>query len=87
MSGKGGKKRKSKDAGAHVCNQQTETPVASPVTTSAPRSETSTTVGTIDAIECTSLSMWTLELVELCGRWMRTSHVRKFQVQQVAIDR
>ena len=28
--------------------------------------------------------MWTLELVELCGRWMRTAHVRNFQVQQVA---
>ena len=31
--------------------------------------------------------MWTLELVELCGRWMRAAHVRKFQVQQVAITK
>ena len=28
--------------------------------------------------------MWTLELVELCGRWMRTAYVGKFQLQQVA---
>ena len=29
-------------------------------------------------------SMWTLEMKELCGRWMRTTHVKNFQVQQGA---
>ena len=28
--------------------------------------------------------MRTLELAELCGRWMRTTHVRTFQVHLVA---
>ena len=50
-SGNGGKKGKSKDAGALVWNQQTEKPVASSVTSAAPQSETSTTVGAIDTIE------------------------------------
>ena len=31
--------------------------------------------------------MWTLELVELCGRWMPSTHVRNFQVLQVAITK
>ena len=50
----GGKKGKSKDAGAPVRNQQTGSPVASSVASSAPQVETSTTVGTIDTIECTA---------------------------------
>ena len=55
-SGKGGgKKGKSKDAGALAWNQQTGSPVASSVTSSAPRTATSTTVGTIDTIERTAL--------------------------------
>ena len=49
-SGKGGgKKGKSKDAGALVWTQQ-PSPVASSVASSAPQTETSTTVGTVDAI-------------------------------------
>ena len=67
-SGKGGRKGKSKDAGALVWNQQTETPVASSVTSSAPQSETSTTVGTIDTIECTSLDLCKQEIVN--PRWI-----------------
>ena len=54
-SGKGvGKERKSKDGGAFVWNQQ-PSPVASSVASSTPQTETSTTVGTVDAIECTAL--------------------------------
>ena len=50
-SGKcGGKKVKSKDAGALVWNEQ-PSPVASSVASSTPQTETSTTVGTVDAIE------------------------------------
>ena len=67
-SGKSGKKSKSKDAGARVWNQQAETPVASSVTSFAPQSETSTTVGTIDTIECTSLDLCAQELVN--PRWI-----------------
>ena len=56
-SGKGGgKKGKSKDAGALVRNQQ-PSPVASSVASSTPQTETSTTVGTVDAIECTALDL------------------------------
>ena len=56
-SGKGGgKKGKSKDAGALVWNQQ-PSPVASSVASSSPQTETSTTVGTVDAIECTALDL------------------------------
>ena len=56
-SGKGGgKKGKSKDAGALVWNHQ-PSPVASSVASSAPQTETSTTVGTVDAIECTALDL------------------------------
>ena len=65
-SGKGGKKGKSKDAGALVWNQQTGTPVATSVMSSAPQSETSTTVGTIETIECTSLEMCAQEIVNPC---------------------
>ena len=50
----GGKKGKSKDAGALVWNQQ-PSPVARSVASSAPQTETSTTVGTVEAIECTAL--------------------------------
>ena len=50
-----GKKGKSKDVGALVWNQQTGSPVASSVASSAPQTDTSTTVGTIDTIECTGL--------------------------------
>ena len=50
-SGKcGGQKVKSKDAGALVWNEQ-PSPVASSVASSTPQTETSTTVGTVDAIE------------------------------------
>ena len=57
-SGKrGGKKGKSKDAGAFGWSQQTGSPVASSLASSAPQTETSTTVGTIDTIECTALDL------------------------------
>ena len=64
----GGKKGKSKDAGALVWNQQTGSPVASSVASSAPQTETSTTVGTIDTIECTSLDLCAQEIVN--PRWI-----------------
>ena len=67
-SSKGGKKCESKDAGALVWNQQTETPVVNSVTSSASKSETSTTVGTIDTIECTSLDLCAQEIVN--PRWI-----------------
>ena len=67
-SGKGGKKGKSKDAGALVWNQQTDTPVASWVSLPAAQSETSTTIGTIDTIECTSLDLRSQEIVN--PRWI-----------------
>ena len=51
------RKGKSKDAGALAWNQQTGSPVASSVASSAPQTETSTTVGTIDTIECTALDL------------------------------
>ena len=57
-SGKGeGKKGKSKDVGALVWNQQTGSPVAISVASSAPRIETRTTVGTIDTNDCTALDL------------------------------
>ena len=63
-SGKGGgKKGKSKDAGALVWNQQ-PSPVASSVASSASQTETSTTVGTVDAIECTALDLCALALTQ-----------------------
>ena len=63
-SGKGGgKKGKSKDAGAHGWNQQ-PSPVASSVALSAPQTETSTTVGTVDAIECTALDLCATALTQ-----------------------
>ena len=56
-SGKGdGKKGKSKDAGALVWNPQ-PSQVASSVASSTPQTETSKTVGTVDAIECTALDL------------------------------
>ena len=67
-SGKRGKKGKSKDAGALGWNQQTEAPVASSVTLSAPQSETSTTVGTIDTIEFASLDLCSQEIAK--PRWI-----------------
>ena len=51
-----GKKGKSKDAGALVWNQE-PSPFASSVASSTPQTETSTTVGTVDAIECTALDL------------------------------
>ena len=64
LSGKGsGKKGKSKDAGALVWNQQ-PSPVASSVASSTPQTETSTTVGTIDAIECTALDLCATALTQ-----------------------
>ena len=59
----GGKKGKSKDAGALVCNQQ-PSPVASSVASSTPQTETSTTVGTVDAIECTALDLCATALTQ-----------------------
>ena len=44
------------DAGALVWNQH-PSPVASSVASSTPQTETSTTVGTVDAIECTALDL------------------------------
>ena len=56
-SGKGvGKKGQSRDNGALVWNQQ-PSPVASSVASSTPQTETSTTGGTDDAIECTALDL------------------------------
>ena len=70
-SGKGGgKKGKSKDAGALVWNQQ-PSPVASSVASSTPQIETSTTVGTVDAIECTALDLCATQ----CGHWSRRNCV------------
>ena len=51
-----GRKEKSKDGGALVWNQQ-PSPVASSVASSTPQTETSTAVGTVDAIECTALDL------------------------------
>ena len=59
----GGKKGKSKDAGALVWNQQ-PSPVASSVASSTPQTETSTTVGTVDAIECTALDLCATALTQ-----------------------
>ena len=59
----GGKKRKSKDAGALVWNQQ-PSPIASSVASSTPETETSTTVGTVDAIECTALDLCATALTQ-----------------------
>ena len=57
-SGEGaGKKGESKDAGALVWNGH-PSPVASSVASSTPQTETSTTVGTVDAIECTALDLY-----------------------------
>ena len=57
-SGKeGGTKGKSKDVGALVWGQQTGRPVASSAASSAPQTETSTTVGTIYTVECTALDL------------------------------
>ena len=72
-SGKGGgKKGKSKYAGAVVWNQQ-PSPVASSVASSAPQTETSTTVGTLDAIECRALDLCATALTQqeiVNPRWM-----------------
>ena len=72
-SGKGGgKKGNSKDAGALVWNQQ-PSPVASSVASSTPQTETSTTVGTIDAIECTALDLCATALTQqeiVSPRWI-----------------
>ena len=64
-SSKGGRKKgKSKDAGALVWNQQTGSPVASSVASSELQTETSTTVGTIDTIECTALDLCATALTQ-----------------------
>ena len=76
----GGKKGKAKDAGALVWNQQAESPVASSVASSAPQTETTTTVGTIDTIECTALDLCATTMAQQevvnpsldslqCGHW------------------
>ena len=74
--GKGsGKKGKSKDAGALVWNQQ-PSPVASSVASSTPQTETSTTVGTVDAIECTALDLCATALTQqeiVNPRWIAFS--------------
>ena len=63
-SGKGvGKKGKSKGAGALAWNHQ-PSPVASSVASSAPQTETSTMVGTVDAIECTALDLCATALAQ-----------------------
>ena len=63
-SGKGGGKRgKSKDAGALVWNQH-PSPVASSVASSTPQTQTSTTVGTVDEIECTALDLCATALTQ-----------------------
>ena len=59
----GGKEGKSKDAGALVWNQQ-PSPVVSSVTSSTPQTETSTTVCTVDAIECTALDLCATALTQ-----------------------
>ena len=59
----GGKKGKSKDAGTLVWNQQ-PSPVASSVASSTPQTETSTMVGTVDAIECTALDLCATALTQ-----------------------
>ena len=73
-SGKGGgKKGKSKDAGTLVWNQETGSPVASSVASSAPQTERSTTVGTIDTIECTALDLCATTMAQqevVNPRWM-----------------
>ena len=51
------RKASPKMQGALVWNQQTGSPVASSVASSAPQTETSTTVGTIDTIEWTALDL------------------------------
>ena len=63
-SGEGaGKKGESKDAGALVWNQH-PSPVANSVASSTPQTETSTTVGTVDAIECTALDLCATALTQ-----------------------
>ena len=63
-SGKGGgKKGKSKEAGAHVWNQQ-PSPVASSVASCTPQTEISTTVATVDTIECTALDLCATALTQ-----------------------
>ena len=63
-SGKGGgKKGKSKYVEALVWNQQ-PSPVASSVASSTPQTETSTTVGTVDAIECTAFDLCATALTQ-----------------------
>ena len=94
-SGKsGGKESKSKHAGALVWNQQTGSPVASSVASSAMQTETSTTVGTIDAIECAALDLCATTMAQqevVNHRWMAFNVDtgswwncgRRMQVQQV----
>ena len=59
----GGKKGKSKDTEALVWNQQPSL-VARSVASSTPQTETSTTVGTVDAIECTALDLCATALTQ-----------------------
>ena len=54
---------KSKDAGALVWNRQ-PSPVASSVASSTPQTETSTKIGTVDAIECTALDLCATALTQ-----------------------
>ena len=68
----GGKKGKSKDAGA-LWNQQTGSPAASSVAPSAPQTETNTTVGAIDTIERTALDLCATTMAQqevVNPRWM-----------------
>ena len=57
------KRGKSKDAGALVWNQQPSL-VASSVASSTPQTETSTTVGTVDAIERAALDLCATALTQ-----------------------
>ena len=57
------RKENPKILGALVWNQQ-PSPVASSVASSTPQTETSTTVGTVDAIECTALDLCATALTQ-----------------------
>ena len=59
----GGKNAKSKDAGTLVWNQQ-PSPVACTVASSTPLTETRTTDGTVDAIECTAMDLCATALTQ-----------------------
>ena len=65
-----------KDAGARVWNQQ-PSPVASSVASSSPQTETSTTVGTVDAIECTTLDLCATAFRSWLNLMVHRRHTKK----------